>query len=109
MSNEIGVIPKMERLQGGVSPVGRPAPSRKAQAPSRFETLLGEVTEALESLKLDARGEKRRLSPESIQKPEDLQQALTEAGQKYRSCVKAGRHLVQAYQATMKGLDNSPP
>lgn len=104
MDQSICAVTKPDRAQGN-RPAAPGAPSTAA-APSadRFETLLGEVTQALKTLKDDSRGESKGLSPDTIQRPEELEQALNEAGRKYNACVKAGKHLAQAYQDTMKGL-----
>ena len=37
----------------------------------------------------------------AIDEPEELLKAVAEAGRKYRTAIQAGRHLVDAYKATL--------
>lgn len=104
MNNEIEALLKTHKVQGTPAPATGKTTHGKTQLTS-FEALLGQVTKALDNLKNETSEHGKRLAPEVIGRPEELLKALAEAGQKYHSCLQAGRHLANAYEATMNAVD----
>lgn len=104
MNNEIETLLKAQKIQG------TPAPAAGGRSPGKtqlagFEALLGQVTKALDNLKNETGAHKKQMAAGVIGRPEDLMKALADAGQKYHSCLQAGRHLAKAYQATMNAVE----
>lgn len=84
-------------------------PSRAVGIPGKgkgdFEDLLNRVTRDMVLLKGETqKGEHKN----AIEKPEELEAALEEAGRNFSSVMKAGRNLIKAYQATLKALETYP-
>jgi len=78
------------KLKGGVTGAG-----------AGFEGLLGKVARELEALKDDSSSARDGAAAEGISRPEDLAKALEEAGRKYDHCMRLGKHLLKAYEATV--------
>ena len=66
-----------------------------------------QVVQDVEALQGEARKGLGRLSEETIRKPEELDAAVREAGEKFQSCMKLGKNLIKAYEATLKNTDRA--
>jgi hypothetical protein len=67
-----------------------------------FDALMKQVVQDVEALQGETRKDLGRLSAEPIREPEELDAAVREAGEKFQSCMKLGKNLIKAYEATVK-------
>lgn len=92
---------KIEKIRPQAPQDSKPVEKAK---PGEFEALLKKVNRDVEALKGETKEAANRVD-EQIDQPEELQAAVKEAGQKYKSAVKLSKNLIEVYKATIDAVN----
>lgn len=96
MDHKILEAIRQHKIQQASAGSGHPKTKTRAQEKtSSFEEILGKAVVKAESLKGKAK---------SLNKPEDLQNAIHEAGQNFKSAMDVGQDLIKAYKEALESI-----